>query len=344
MHRIVVDAMGGDHAPDEIVAGAAEASLQLPSAEIILVGDAAALGRILPRMRHDGARVRVHHAPTRIEMDEKPAEALAAKPDASIAVAVDLVARGDGDAVVSAGNTGASVLACARRWQLLEGIRRSALAAVFPTELRRGEKDDPFSLILDVGATVEVTAEDLVGFAVMGSAYAKLVSANRRPRVALLSNGTEPGKGPPEIVGAHAQLVETTELNFIGNIEGLDIPRGVADVVVTGGFTGNVVLKMLEGVSETVVRLARYAHKERLAWRLGLIALSSAIDQLKQVTDWQQYGGAPLLGFVHPFIKAHGRSNARAVSNAVKVAHKALAGNLTANIARTMGELTERKR
>ena len=343
MHRIVVDAMGGDHAPEEVVAGAAEASLHLPGAEIILVGDAAALGRLLPRMRHDGARVRVHHAPTRIEMDEKPAEALAAKPDCSIAVAVDLVARGDGDAVVSAGNTGASVLACAHRWKLLDGIHRAALAAVFPTELRRGEKDDPFSLILDVGATVEVTAEDLVGFAVMGSAYAKLVSHNRRPRVALLSNGTEPTKGPPEIVAAHAALVDTAELNFIGNIEGVDIPRGVADVVITGGFTGNVVLKMLEGVSETVVRLARYAHKERLAWRLGLMALSSAIDQLKQITDWQQYGGAPLLGFEHPFIKAHGRSNARAITNALKVAHKALSGNLTGSIARTMSELSERK-
>ncbi|MGN6104750.1 MAG: phosphate acyltransferase PlsX, partial [Kofleriaceae bacterium] len=194
MHRIVVDAMGGDHAPDEIVQGAAEASLQLASAEIILVGDAAVLGRLLPRMRHDGARVRVHHAPTFIEMDEKPAEALAAKPEASIAVAADLVARGDGDALVSAGNTGASVLACARRWTLLEGVRRAALAAVYPTELRRGEKDDPFSLILDVGATIDATAEDLVGFAVMGSAYAKLVSSNRRPRVALLSNGTESAK------------------------------------------------------------------------------------------------------------------------------------------------------
>ncbi len=343
MHRIVVDAMGGDSAPDEVVKGAAEASLQLPNAEIILVGDASAIGRILPRLRHDGARVRVHHAPHVIEMDEKPAEALAAKPEASIAVAVELVARGDGDAVVSAGNTGASVLACARRWQLLDGIHRAALAAVFPTELRRGEKDDPFSLILDVGATLEVTAADLVGFAVMGSAYAKLVSHNRRPRVALLSNGTEPGKGPPEIVAAHAALVETTELNFIGNVEGMDIPRGVADVVVTGGFTGNVVLKMLEGVSETVVRLARYAHKERLAWRLGLMALSSAIDQLKEITDWHQYGGAPLLGFAHPLIKAHGRSNARAITNAIRVAEKVLSGNLTASIARTMAELDERK-
>jgi glycerol-3-phosphate acyltransferase PlsX len=342
MHRIVIDAMGGDHAPDEIVQGAAEASLQLTSAEIILVGDAAVLGRLLPRMRHDGARVRVHHAPSHVEMDEKPAEALAAKPEASIVVAADLVARGEGDALVSAGNTGASVLACARRWTLLEGVPRAALAAVYPTELRRGEKDDPFSLILDVGATVDVNAEDLVGFAVMGSAYAKLVSSNRRPRVALLSNGHEPNKGPPAVVAAHAALVETTELNFIGNIEGIDIPRGVADVVVTSGFVGNVVLKMLEGVSETVVRLARYAHKERLAWRLGLVALSSAIDQLKSITDWQQYGGAPLLGFTHPFIKAHGRSNARAVTNAIKVAHKALAGNLCGNIARTMAELDER--
>jgi len=342
VHRIVVDAMGGDHAPDEIVQGAAEASLALTSAEIILVGDASVLGRLLPRMRHDGARVRVHHAGSHVEMDEKPSEALAAKPDASILVAAQLVANGEGDALVSAGNTGAAVLACARSWPLLDGVRRAALAAVYPTELRRGEKDDPFSLILDVGATIEATAEDLVTFAVMGSAYAKLMSVNRRPRVALLSNGSEANKGTREVIAAHAALVETTELNFIGNVEGLDIPRGVADVIVTSGFVGNVVLKMLEGVSETVVRLARYAHKERLAWRLGLLALSSAIDQLKQITDWQQYGGAPLLGFAHPFIKAHGRSNARAVTNAVKVAHKALAGNLTGNIARTMAELDER--
>jgi len=334
--------MGGDHAPDEIVQGAAEASLALTSAEIILVGDASVLGRLLPRMRHDGARVRVHHAGSHVEMDEKPSEALAAKPDASILVAAQLVANGEGDALVSAGNTGAAVLACARSWPLLDGVRRAALAAVYPTELRRGEKDDPFSLILDVGATIEATAEDLVTFAVMGSAYAKLMSVNRRPRVALLSNGSEANKGTREVIAAHAALVETTELNFIGNVEGLDIPRGVADVIVTSGFVGNVVLKMLEGVSETVVRLARYAHKERLAWRLGLLALSSAIDQLKQITDWQQYGGAPLLGFAHPFIKAHGRSNARAVTNAVKVAHKALAGNLTGNIARTMAELDER--
>jgi glycerol-3-phosphate acyltransferase PlsX len=342
VHRIVVDAMGGDRAPEDIVAGAAEASLSV-GAEIILVGDAAVIGRILPRMRHDGANVRVHHAGSRVEMDEKPAEALAAKPDASITVGADLVARGEGDALVSAGNTGASVLACARRWKLLAGVRRAALAAVYPTELRRGDKDDPFSLILDVGATIDATAEDLVTFAVMGSAYARLVSQNRRPRVALLSNGAEAGKGPQAVVHAHELLLQTTELNFIGNIEGLDIPRGVADVVVCSGFVGNVVLKMLEGISETMVRLARYAHKEKLTWRIGLMALNSAIDQMKQLYDWEQYGGAPLLGFEHLFIKAHGRSSARAITNAIKVANKALTGNLTGGIARTMAELDERR-
>jgi phosphate acyltransferase len=332
MHRIVVDAMGGDHAPEQIVEGAAAASLNLRGAEIILVGDAAVLGRLLPRMRHDGSRVRVHHAGSYVDMDEKPGEAFANKPDASIFVCADLIANGQGDALVSAGNTGASVLACAKKWKLLPGIKRAALASVYPTELRRGEKNDPFSLILDVGATIE---------AVMGSAYARLVSKNPRPRVALLSNGAEAGKGPPSVIAAHAVLSAATDINFIGNIEGLDIPRGVADVVVTSGFVGNVVLKMLEGVSETVTRLARYAHKEKLMWRIGLAALSSAIDQLKNVTDWQQYGGAPLLGFEYPFIKAHGRSNARAITNAIKVANKALAGNLCGNIARTMAEVKD---
>ena len=343
MHRIVVDAMGGDHAPEQIVEGAAAASLGLRGAEIILVGDAAVLGRLLPRMRHDGSRMRVHHTATFVDMDEKPAEALLHKPDASIFVCADLIAAGHGDALVSAGNTGASVLACAKKWKLLPGIRRAALASVYPTELRRGEKNDPFSLILDVGATIEASADDLVGFAVMGSAYARLVSKNPRPRVALLSNGTEAGKGPLSVVQAHEILRAASDLNFIGNIEGLDIPRGVADVVVTSGFVGNVVLKMLEGVSETVSRLARYAHKEKLVWRIGLAALSSAIDQLKVVTDWQQYGGAPLLGFEYPFIKAHGRSNARAITNAIKVANKALAGNLCGNIAHTMAEVQDQQ-
>jgi glycerol-3-phosphate acyltransferase PlsX len=328
MKRIVVDAMGGDHAPDEIVAGAAEASLHLSGAELILVGDAARIGRILPQLRHDGSRVRVHHADAVIRMDEKPGEAVAAKPDSSIVVAAKLVASGDGDALVSAGNTGASVMACARYWKLLEHVRRSALAAVYPTELRRGEKNDPFSLLLDVGATIEATPHDLVTFAIMGAAYAEVVSKNDRPRVALLSNGTEAGKGPKEVVDAHKLLMDSTDLNFIGNVEGLDIPRGVADVIVCSGFVGNVVIKMLEGVSATVMSLARYAYKERLLWRAALAMLSGGIQRLKDITDWEQYGGAPLLGFENLFIKAHGRSKAKAIGNAIRVANKALGSDL----------------
>jgi glycerol-3-phosphate acyltransferase PlsX len=275
-------------------------------------------------------------------MDEKPSEAVAGKPDASIVIAADLVARGDGDALVSAGNTGASVLACARRWTLIPGLRRAALAAVYPTELRRGEKNDPFSLLLDVGATIDATASDLVAFALMGAAYAQVISRNPRPRVALLSNGTEAGKGPKEVIEAHELLLEATNINFIGNVEGLDIPRGVADVIVCSGFVGNVVIKMLEGVAGTVLNLARYAYKEKLLWRAALAMLSSGIHRLKQVTDWEQYGGAPLLGFDHLLIKAHGRSGSRAIANAIRVADKALAAELTTSIATGLAEFSER--
>src|SRR5262245_50628453 len=344
MNRIVVDAMGGDSAPDAIVRGAAEASLALRDAEIILVGDAARIGKILPQVRHDGGRVRVHHASQTIHMDEKPSEAIAAKPDSSIVVAAGLVASGEGETLVSAGNTGACVLACARTWRLLPGVRRAALAAVYPTELRRGDKNDPFSLLLDVGATIDASADDLVAFALMGAAYAKIISRNARPRVALLSNGTEAGKGPKAVVEAHALLLEATDINFIGNIEGLDIPRGVADVVVCSGYVGNVVVKMLEGVSETVINLARYAYKEKLLWRAALAMLSSGIQRLKDLTDWEQYGGAPLLGLTAPFIKAHGRSRARAVTNAIKVADKALRAQLVDRIAAGLAQFDERHR
>jgi len=340
--RIAVDCMGGDQAPDEVVKGAAEASLTRgPAVELILVGDAPRIGAILSETRHDAERVRIHHAPSAVEMYEKPGEALAAKPEASIVVAARLVAEGEADALVSAGNTGASVLASARSFRLIKGVKRAALAAVYPTEMRRGEKDDPFSLLLDVGATLDVSAEDLVTFALMGAAYAARISRNPRPRVALLSNGSEAGKGPKEIVEAHQLLLQHTGLNFIGNIEGIDIPRGTADVVVCSGFVGNVVLKMLEGVSETVLSLARYAYKEKLLWRAALGMLSGGIQRLKAITDWQEYGGAPLLGFDRLFIKAHGRSGAHAIANAIKVAHKAVASGLGADIEEKMAAFEE---
>lgn len=325
---IAFDVMGSDHGPAEVVRGAAQLSLESPHIHVLLVGDRAVIDEALAETKHNGERISVQHASEFITMQDKPGEALARKHDASVSVAARLVAEGEADALVSAGNTGACVLSCARHFKLLPGVRRAALAAVYPTRNRRGEKEDPFSLILDVGATVEATADDLVTFAVMGAAYARIISRNDNPKVALLSNGTEPNKGPRQVVEAHARLAEMAGLQFLGNVEGVDIPKGTADVVVTDGFVGNVCLKMLEGVHETVVELAQYAYKESLRWRAGLAMLSGGIQRIKDITDWEQYGGAPVLGFDRIFIKAHGRSKARAIANAGKVAAKAVSHEL----------------
>lgn len=325
---IAFDVMGSDLGPLEVVKGAAQLSLDSPHLHALLVGDAGVINQALAQTRHQAERVSVHHAAEFVAMDEKPGEALARKPKASVMVAAQLVARGEAQALVSAGNTGAGVLACSRSFTLIPGVRRAALAAVYPTQRRHGEKEDPFSLILDVGATVEASADDLVAFAVMGAAYARIISRNAEPTVALLSNGTEAQKGPPRVVEAHGKLQALSGLRFIGNVEGVDIPKGSADVIVCDGFVGNVCLKMLEGVQETVVELARYAYKEKLLWRAGLALLASGFQRLKAVTDWEQYGGAPVLGFDCIFIKAHGRSNARAIANAGKVAAKAASHDL----------------
>lgn len=339
MKHIVIDAMGGDHAPLEVVKGAAEVSLELPDTRLDLVGDRVQIEALLEGFPHNDSRVRIVHATEVIGMDEKPGTALSRKPDASIAVAARLIANGEGQALVSAGNTGASVLACAQNWGLFPGVKRSGFAAVFPTEVRRGAHDDPFSLILDVGATIEASAEDLVTFALMGSAYSRVISKTDHPKVALLSNGTEPSKGPAEVVQAHELLRQIPSVNFVGNIEGLDIPKGSADVIVCSGFVGNVVIKMLEGVAGTVTNLARYAYKESILWRGGLTLLSSGIHRLKKVTDWRQYGGAPLLGFNDIMIKAHGRSTSRPIANAVRVADKAVSSNLHELIRQSIEEL-----
>ena len=192
--------------------------------------------------------------------------------------------------------------------------------------------------MLDVGATLKADADTLVAFAHMGSAYASRISSNTRPRVALLSNGEEAYKGTPAIIEAHQRLLQDPHLEFIGNVEGIDLPRGTADVVVTDGFTGNIVLKMIEGISETVLDMARTAYDRKLAWRAGLWMLRGGISKLKRVTDWQQYGGAPILGFDKLFIKAHGRSGSQALANALKVAGKASSSDLCGQIAEKLAD------
>jgi glycerol-3-phosphate acyltransferase PlsX len=204
-----------------------------------------------------------------------------------------------------------------------------------------GPHQDPFALMLDVGATLHCTAEDLVALAVMGSAYSRIISDVERPRVGLLSNGSEPTKGTPEIVEAHKRLCTLETVEFAGNVEGLDIPRGRVDVIVCEGFVGNIVLKMLEGVSEVAKELAKAAYGSGLRYKIGLGMLAGGIRKLKNLTDWKQYGGAPIVGFDHTVIKAHGRSNARAIRNALKVAAKTVDKSLTDEIRAGM-EASER--
>lgn len=334
MVRVALDAMGGDNGLAAVVEGVAALSLEERPVRVFLVGDQAQLSAALAQHRYDPSWIQVVHAEGCVGMADDPREALARMPGCSVNVAARLVKEGAADALVSAGQTGATIIAASEHFERLPGVRRAALAAVYPTEQRHGPRQDPFALMLDVGATLNATAEDLVGFAVMGAAYARIISDNDNPRVALLSNGTEPNKGTAAIVEAHSRLKGMPGLNFAGNVEGLDIPRGTVDVIVCEGFLGNVVLKMLEGVSEVVADLAKDAYARKFLWRLGLTMLSEGIRQLRGMTDWKQYGGAPLLGFDRVVIKAHGRSNPRAIRNAIKVAAKAVDRDLSGQIRR----------
>ena len=335
MVTIALDAMGGDYGVQEPVRGAAALSLEDVAVQILLVGERDQVAAELDQVPHDPSRLQIVNANGCVPMDASPAAALKELPKCSILTALQLVGSHEADAVVSAGHTGATILGAARSLERMPGIRRAALASVHPTERRHGPKRDPFGLMLDVGATLEASPEDLVGFAVMGSAYSSIISEIDRPRVALLSNGSEPNKGTATIRAAHERL-QTASLNFIGNIEGIDIPRGTADVVVCDGFLGNVVLKMLEGVGEVFADLARSASDRKLSWRIGMGMLSGGLREIRKLTDWKTYGGAPLLGMNRVVIKAHGRSEARAIRNACKVAAKSVNGDLIGRISTGM--------
>ncbi len=337
---LAVDAAGGYNAPQEVVAAVAQASLHSdPQRPVFftLVGDEVKLTEALSELNHNSERINICHASSVVGMSEIPRVAVDGKKDASISVACRLVANGEADAVVTAGNPGAAVLTALTYFNLVPHVRRAALAAVYPTPRLRGEKEDPFSLILDVGATLHADADDLVNFAVMGSAYARIVSKNPLPKVALLSNSRESTIGPREVVTAYQRLSEHPSVNFYGSIEGNEIPRGLADVIVCEGFAGDVAIKILEGVSEAAFELARSAYNSKVAWRMGLKLLSGGLRQLKQLTDFEEYGGAPLLGLDRVIILAHPRSQQKAIANALKVAIK----NVRAELPKAIAELIE---
>ena len=314
MIQIAVDAMGGDEAPGHIVDGAVAAARHFDLG-VTLVGPAGRLEQELSRHPEvDRERVRIAHADTVIEMAEAPTAALRRKPNASIRVAADAVARGEAAALFSAGHTGATVMAAYSAFGMLPGVDRPALAATIPTRRRP-------AILLDVGASVECRPQHLLQFAVMGSMYARVAFAIDAPRVGLLSIGEEATKGNELTREAH-RLLKASTLSFIGNVEARDIYSGAADVIVADGFTGNIALKVSEGLVEVVEDLLRDELSSTITTRVGSLLTSRAMRHFRKRVDYSEYGGAPLLGPAGIAIVGHGRSSAKAVRNAVAMAYQ----------------------
>jgi glycerol-3-phosphate acyltransferase PlsX len=324
MH-IAVDAMGGDHAPDAIITGALLAARRL-HVGLLLVGARGVIERELARHHGAGAvDVRILDAPERIEMAESAAAALRRKPLASIRVAAEAVREGQAAALFSAGHTGAAVMAAHAAFGRLPGVDRPALATIIPTRRRP-------AVLLDSGATVECRPQHLVQFAVMGSAYARIALGCETPRVGLLSVGEEESKGNELTRDAH-QLLKSAPVHFVGNIEGRDVYSGEADVIVCDGFTGNVTLKISEGLVETVERLLLEELSSTVGTRVGYLLSRRAFGRFHKRVDYAEYGGAPLIGLDGLCVIGHGRSSPKAVRNAIAMVVRCVREGLVPRLA-----------
>ena len=305
--RLAVDALGGDNAPGEVVSGALAAARRLRDDEIILVGPEEEVRPHLPSDLPPNFSVRAAGGP--IGMDEEPAAALRARPDAGVSVAAKMVRAGEADALFSAGNTGATVAAALMRIGRMEGVRRPAISTVFPLT-------NPV-LLLDAGATTMCRPQDLLNFAILGGVFAeRYFGLGGRARVGLVNVGEESGKGTDLAKEAHA-LISRSGVRFVGNVEGRDVATGVAEVLVTDGFTGNVMLKTAEGVAREVFGMVRSALTEDLVGKLAGAALKPRLVGIRDQVDPENYGGSFLLGVRGPVVIGHGNSRARGVENAL---------------------------
>ena len=311
--KIVVDAMGGDHAPAVVVDGAVQAARDL-GLEIILVGRREEVEPELAGYDTAGLAISLRHASEVIEMDDHPAAAVKAKKDSSMVVAMEMVKRGLADAFYTAGNSGGALAAALFRLGRIRGIKRPAISTIFPSLTPQG-----YCFILDIGANADCKPEYLVQFAHMGSIYAERVLGVSNPRVAIVSNGEEEGKGN-QLVKETVPVLRASKLNFVGNAEGRDIPAGLADVFVTDGFTGNVIIKLAEGVSKMLLGILKEEITSSYVSKAGGLLAKPAFDKVKGRLDYREYGGAPLLGVDGPVIIGHGRSDARAIRNGIRMA------------------------
>jgi phosphate acyltransferase len=312
MMKIAVDAMGSDHAPEVEVEGAIQAAEQF-GVSIVLVGQEDRLHTLLAKHNTDNAAIEVVHASEFITMEESAATAARRKRDSSIRVAARLMREGSVSGVVSAGNTGAVMATVKMVMGTLPVVDRPALSTVLPTQ-----KGKP-AILLDVGANVDCKPHHLEQFAIMGDIYSHAIFGIRRPRVGLLSIGEEDSKGN-ELTKEAFKNLKRAPINFIGNVEGRDIFKGEVDVIVCDGFTGNVCLKLSEGLIETFRTMLGQELQKTLTAKVGYILAQNAFDAFRRRLDYSEYGGAPLLGIKGITIVCHGRSNANAIKNAVRVA------------------------
>jgi phosphate acyltransferase len=313
MTTIALDAMGGDHAPRVEVEGAILGAREY-DVRVLLVGMEAVVKQELSRHRYPGSSIEVVNATDVITMRDSPSQAFRRKKGSSLHVAAHLVRDGRAEALVSAGNTGAAMTVARFVLGTLPSVDRPALAAAFPNA------KDKVSVILDVGANVDSKAAQIEQFAVMGEIYYRTIFGVRKPRVALLSIGEEEMKGNELTREAFNRLKHHPSLNFVGNVEGRDVFRGNVDVIVCDGFIGNVALKISEGVAEHIGGMLKKAIKSSLASQIGYALSRRAFSDFRKRTDYSEYGGAPLLGVRGITIIGHGRSNANAVKNAIRVA------------------------
>lgn len=320
--KLAIDAMGGDNAPEQIILGVNRALKQIPELELIVFGDEQKIRTYLDV----SSRVEVIHAPDVILGTDEPVRAVRRKKESSLVMMASTVANNEASACVSAGNTGALMAAGLFIVSRIEGIERPALAPTLPTIDGKG------FILLDAGANSDAKREHLLQYAIMGSVYAEKVRGIDNPRIGLLNIGTEEKKGNDLTKAAFTLLSEANDLNFIGNIESRDLLNGVADVVVTDGFTGNMVLKTIEGTALSVFSMLKTVLTSSTKSKVGAVLLKDELRKLKNKMDYTEYGGAGLFGLKASIIKAHGSSDANAFFHAIEQAYKMAKSNVPAII------------
>lgn len=320
---IILDAMGSDEYPDPEILGTIEAVKAL-NEEVIMVGNEDIIRPKLEELSPNNPLISIQHAPEVVDMWDKPVESARSKPNNSMAIGVKLLKENKGSAFVTAGNTGGAMFNALRVLGRIKGVQRPALSGIFPT------RKEP-CIVVDLGANADCRPDFLVQFAIMGSIYAKYALNKANPRVGIMSNGEEAGKGN-ELVKKTFKLLEKTDLNFIGNIEGKELFGGEVDVVVTDGFTGNVMVKSSEAVAKLITDVLKEELMATPITKLGALLAKSAFSKIKSLIDPSEVGAAPLLGIDGLVFVGHGRSDARAISSSLLLASKTVKNDLITHL------------